>query len=333
MIIAFPLFGFAQTYALPNLDNLDTLLISNEPIQNKQSSTFNVSLTEKIGVSSDGKKPSKIAEGESNFLKKLNQSFDSMKIAHEVILTEKISLSENGYAQNPAYNLNTKIQTSLERIWNSQNLRPEKNRHTFVNQLLNSYNYSEISENAKIGLEKDSEILVSVLGGKIGSSNLLTIFPSQPSIIEPQGTQLLAIGVPDFLTESEAIDSTLPLAVLVLFSGFVLLRFENNDQIKFQNFRRFTCYIFIILLISSMFTIPHSISSAYWPDAYAEKPIEFDESASVIPGNATNTEIIEFDESVSVIPGNDTKVKGKPADNEPKGKPADNEPKGKPADN
>jgi len=121
--------------------------------------------------------------------------------------------------------------------------------------------------------------------------------------------------------------------VLVLFSGFVLLRFENNDQIKFQNFRRFTCYIFIILLISSIFTIPHSISSAYWPDAYAEKPTEFDESASVIPSNATNTEIIEFGESVSVIPGNDTKVKGKPADNEPKGKPADNEPKGKPADN
>ncbi len=232
MIIAFPLFGFAQTYALPNLDNLGTLLISNEPIQNKQSSTYNVALSEKISVSSDGKKPSKIAEGESNFLKKLNQNFGSMQIAHEVILREKISLSENGYAQNPAYNLNTKIQTSLERIWNSQNLRPEKNRHTFVNQLLNSYNHSETSENAKIGLEKDSEILVSVLGGKIGSSTLLTMFPSQPSIIEPQRTELLAIGVPDFLTESEAIDNTLPLAVLVLFSGFVLLRFENNNQTK-----------------------------------------------------------------------------------------------------
>jgi len=89
MIIAFPLYGFAQTYALPNLDNLDTLVISNEPIQSKQSSVYNVSLSEKIGVSSDGKKSSKIAEGESNFLKKLNQKFDSMQIAHEVILTDQ----------------------------------------------------------------------------------------------------------------------------------------------------------------------------------------------------------------------------------------------------
>jgi len=56
MIIAIPLFGFAQTYALPHLDNSDTILISNEPIENKQRATYNVSLSEKIGVSSDGKK-------------------------------------------------------------------------------------------------------------------------------------------------------------------------------------------------------------------------------------------------------------------------------------
>jgi len=88
MIIAFPLFGFAQTYALPNVDNLDTLPISNEPIQNEQSSSYNVSLLENIGYA-DGKKSSKIAEDESNFLKKLNRG--------NAIIIDKIRIKDNTF--------------------------------------------------------------------------------------------------------------------------------------------------------------------------------------------------------------------------------------------
>ncbi len=88
--------------------------------------------------------------------------------------------------------------------------------------------------------------------------------------------------------------------VTIPLAGFALLRSETNG-FEFYNFRRFSCYLFILILLSSGVFTPLSISSSYWPNAYAQ----------------------EFDESVSVVPSSDTKVKGKPADNEPKGKPAD----------
>src|SRR3972149_8540993 len=68
------------------------------------------------------------------------------------------------------------------------------------------------------------------------------------------------------------IDSKEPtgIIILVLISGLIFVRNENN-HIKFNNFRKFFSYIFIILLVSSGIITPISISSSYWGTAFGEE--------------------------------------------------------------
>src|SRR3989304_3186875 len=53
------------------------------------------------------------------------------------------------------------------------------------------------------------------------------------------------------------------------FSKEIFIQNENN-HIKFNNFRKFVSYIFIILLVSSGIITPISISSSYWGTAFGE---------------------------------------------------------------
>jgi len=306
LLLAYPLLGFVQSYA-SDTENVsqssNPILNDSNPSTQKKHNAYSVVLSEKIGIETPDKKSTKKTDSDSN-LQQSNGNSISKHAVHYVVLAEKIGLSDNNQISNPAYNTLTKIQTSLERIWNFGNLRSDKNKASFMNQLLNSYDHNYENSNLIIN-EKQPEILLIERDGKFVSSNLLAIFPSQPSKIESekQLPEFLVTGQTDsFLSESASPDNNLTLIILVPLSGFVLLRSENN-QIKFHNVQRFTCLIFIIILVSSTFTIPFSISSAYWPQAFAEKQA--------------------FDESVSVVPSNDTKVKGKPADTEPKGKPVD----------
>jgi len=57
---------------------------------------------------------------------------------------------------------------------------------------------------------------------------------------------------------------------LVSLSSFVIINSEKSS-LKFYQIKRFTCLVFIIILVSSTITIPYSISSSFWGEAFADK--------------------------------------------------------------
>src|SRR3990172_8677628 len=81
------------------------------------------------------------------------------------------------------------------------------------------------------------------------------------------------------------IDSKEPtgIIILVLISGLIFIQNENN-YIKFNNFKKFFSYIFIILLVSSGIITPISISSLYWGTAFGEEMND---------NNTNNTESVD----------------------------------------
>ena len=89
-----------------------------------------------------------------------------------------------------------------------------------------------------------------------------------------------------------------PLSTIVLFNS-------ENIRLRKEHFRKSVCYGFIFLLLSSAVTIPNSISSAYWPEAFAEElPNDFNDiqtfnnSTSVVSSSATD---VVFTNSTDII--------------------------------
>src|SRR3990172_9550602 len=121
--------------------------------------------------------------------------------------------------------------------------------------------------------------------------------------------------IPDLeLSESlfNQINSKEPTGIIILFliSGLIFIQNENN-HIKFNNFRKFFSYIFIILLVSSGIITPISISSSYWGTAFGEEmndnnpnSIESDDHLINSSENFTNTLPMENLNSQNTIPEN-----------------------------
>ncbi|MEX2059685.1 MAG: hypothetical protein WD966_01300, partial [Nitrosopumilaceae archaeon] len=108
------------------------------------------------------------------------------------------------------------------------------------------------------------------------------------------------------------IDSKEPtgIIILVLISGLIFIQNENN-HIKFNNFRKFFSYIFIILLVSSGIITPISISSSYWGTAFGEEmndnnpnSTEFDDHQINSSENFTGTLPMEHLNSQNTITEN-----------------------------
>ncbi|KAF6243602.1 hypothetical protein C6988_02930, partial [Nitrosopumilus sp. b1] len=71
---------------------------------------------------------------------------------------------------------------------------------------------------------------------------------------------------------STVVDTKNPVLLLLLIPlvGFVFIRNENSD-VKFYHLQKFLSLLFIGILLSSAIITPYSISSSYWPEAYAEE--------------------------------------------------------------
>ena len=118
--------------------------------------------------------------------------------------------------------------------------------------------------------------------------------------------------IPDIELSSlfNQIDSKQPtgIIILVLISGLIFIQNENN-HIKFNNFRKLFSYIFIILLVSSVIITPISISSSYWGTAFGEEMNNNTESSNNqinSSENFTKALPIVFLNSQNTIPENYT---------------------------
>jgi len=212
-------------------------------------------------------------------------------------LAESASLSSGDYDQEAISSIKADLERKAiwERIWNQERIRtPSKSISSLG--LANTQNglIYVLDENAFSTFWNDNQNLFSEFENPSIFEHIYNTASSQHLVLEDQNS----INSSEFL---ETLNPSL-LMVTIPLAGFALLRSETNG-FEFYNFRRFSCYLFILILLSSGVFTPLSISSSYWPNAYAQ---EFDESVSVVPSNATSTEITEFDESVSIVPSNAT---------------------------
>jgi len=209
-------------------------------------------------------------------------------------LSESASIASGDYDQEAISSIKADLERKaiFERIWNQE--RPKLSGKSVSNPILTNTQNGLITvfDETFSTFWNDNQNLFSEFENPSNFENPVNAASSQHLILQEQNLKDL----------SEFADKLNPslLMVTVPLAGFVLLRSETNG-FEFYNFRRFSCYLFIIILLSSGVFTPLSISSSYWPNAYAQ----------------------EFDESASVVPSSDTNVKGKPTDPEQKGNPAD----------
>ena len=178
MVISFPLFGFSQSFASSNLDNSGSSEIYNEsPLMSEKSTIYHLSLSEGIGVTSNDKKSP--TSGDTSNPQTFGENYVSKRILHKVSLTEKISLSEDEFTQNPVYDFNTKIQAITERIFERDRIPKSPISKTFSSLYLQNHQTENPIEN-NIKIEAATPILVS-----INSVNSFNIAVSQLEIISP----------------------------------------------------------------------------------------------------------------------------------------------------
>jgi len=104
------------------------------------------------------------------------------------------------------------------------------------------------------------------------------------------------------ITTTWLFDLSSPMFMLVLpLAGFVLIRIENV-KLSFNSVKRFFCYVFISILISSAVITPMSISSAYWGYAFAEELSIDNQTSNVAVVVETTPEPMEPVNSTSIEP-------------------------------
>ncbi len=234
---------------------------------------FSVILREEIGVAED--------KGYQNDAPK--------SILHKIILEEKMGLDHNSISDEiVAAKDQSDKKAIMERIFDRKGIsEPEWKASSLDAQYDYGVNSEFKSGTTQIpNFEANSQPLIQPL---VGYQTALIEFPSESiNLIREFQNEIDSFNFENSLLD---VDNPTLLLIILPFAGFVLLRSEN-ENIKFYNFTKLFCYLFIVILLSSGVITPLSISSSYWPHVYAQ----------------------EFDESISVVPSSETKTNGKPAD-------------------
>jgi len=133
------------------------------------------------------------------------------------------------------------------------------------NGLTKTYNHISIkdldesnSQNVAISSDLIYDVIPNILASNfVSADNLISIFDvSEANYTEiPKPPSKSASTLNDF-------DEQIFLLILGPFALFIIIR---NENIKFYNFTKLFCYLFVVILLSSGVITPLSISSLYWP--------------------------------------------------------------------
>ena len=184
-------------------------------------------------------------------------------------LRETIALSENSHDESLLVMIkgNDDRKTMMERIFDRSKLDRinfDSAKSSIENNLsTSSIIVGEQSEQyfADIELGTDQGLAPLLIDFSITSEQLETIYKD----IGKFSDQLVVATV-----SLSSVDNPIFLLFVLPFAGFVLLRIEN-EKLNFNDLKRFFCYVFLTILISSAVITPMSISSSYWGIAYAEE--------------------------------------------------------------
>lgn len=217
--------------------------------------------------------------------KKFDQNNPTEKVARHIEVTVRENLNinsgEDPYSTFQLVKQNSDKKTIMERIWNSERIR-------FTGK-------SNVAENL---LENDQANLFSEsfgLSGEFENSELLNAYHATPDLpllatsflvkqAGPTGIVFLQMegGTAESFVETfESMGDTVAtgiyglvdvknptvLLLLVPLAGLIFVRSEEG-KFEFYNFQRISSLFLIIILLSSVITLPASVSTSYWNNIY-----------------------------------------------------------------
>ena len=282
-------FGFAEI--LPNDSTLSETptIVSSTP---KEFRNISVSLHESVGISTNS--PQK-----KNTLIQPSVLYESESFGKMVYLSEDLKIISFIHEQSVKHvSFVIQPQTTFDRI-----LQIEQTKDRKKNSKIESLYFNDLDQQqSKDLISIDSNIIqttffadpFNIISDLLFEQNILESI----NIFEEKSITNIVNSVFNF-DSSFIFDNSF---VVVIFAPlvFFLFIFAEDVKFKFEKVRPFLSLIFAVIILSTVVITPYSISSVYWPEAYADTG-DMDES---IYDNTTASDDI----SSSSTPAEDTET-------------------------
>ena len=159
--------------------------------------------------------------------------------------------------------------TTVERILQTDKLRDDRKK----NLDLKSLNFDENNQHEYEDLiQIDSNIIKTTLFAD--PFNFISYYTSEQFILESlnifEDQSLVIFSGPIYNFDTSFLfDGSF---VVVIFTPlvFFLFIFDEDVKFKFEKIRPLLSFICVFIILSTVIVTPYSISSSYWPEAYAD---------------------------------------------------------------
>ena len=223
--------------------------------------TISIDLDESMGFSTDDPRKTQVKD---------TSLFIADHTSKSIHLDEDLSISTSASDQKIHYDYVTvQIQPTVERILHTDKLRDDRKK----NPKIESIYLDDLDQ-------QQSEDLISIDSNIIQTTffadpfNLITDLISEQNIFESvnifeeQSITNTFNSISNF-DPSLFFDNSF---IVVIFAPlvFFLFIFAEDVKFKFEKVRPFLSLIFAVIILSTAVITPYSISSVYWPEAYAD---------------------------------------------------------------
>ena len=246
--------GFAD---ITPTDSSNIESIEEPIIQTRKSISIN--LDENLGLSSDAPRKKQIQS---------TSVFIADDISKSIHLDEDLFVHSSTSDQKIHHDyVVVQPQPSAERIVQTDKLRDDRKKNIKIESL---YHDDTVQQESEKLILIDSNILQKTFF--IDSFNLISNSIFEYDILESindiNENSLLIHSILNF-DSSLLFDNSF---VVVIFTPlvFFLFIFAEDVKFKFEKVRPYLSFIFAVIILSTVVVTPYSISSVYWPEAYAD---------------------------------------------------------------
>ena len=271
--------GFAET-PIDSLESETSPIVSSAP---KESRNISISLQESIGMTSNDpqKKSSSINPNT------ISQSEDLEKV---VYFSENLKISSSIFEQSVVHNMFVEQpQTSLDRISQIEKIKDRKKNLKIDSLLSNELIVDEKIESSDLLFSEFSSIQVNPLSilENINLHNLDQLFLFNENLFVDNLDQFTFSS--DIFTNI-SFSETDQQYVLILFAPlvFFLLLYSEDFKFKISKLHKPLSFVLIVIILSTVAITPYSISSSYWPMAYADDSA-FDDNTTASADNTSSS--------------------------------------------
>ncbi|RDJ38683.1 MAG: hypothetical protein DWQ13_04810, partial [Crenarchaeota archaeon] len=296
LLLIFPSFSSIDAYDLNlfqyddmSFENFEILKITKNSVQkvstDRSSLSYKVSLAENLDVITNKKRSNE-------------QVINTPIIERKLNMIEKIDVATGQYGKDSiilTVKHNVDRQAMMERILYKERFKGQDSGllASLANQLVDSNHDDNLIDASNIWSTISVPFNENFIELFEDQTHILTISNIDPNFfdwryldnlwnVDPNNPIFNAFEN----SVSSIVDTKNPVLLLLLIPlvGFVFIRNENSD-VKFYHLQKFLSLLFIGILLSSAIITPYSISSSYWPEAYAEE----------MPDNSTDSDVSTID--------------------------------------